>query len=60
MTAVLFTPSFVLIVTFTRRLVEIVYTRRSVARLCLTPCDPVDYSSPGYSVHGILQERTLE
>ena len=23
-------------------------------------CDPVDFSLPGYSVHGILQARTLE
>ena len=29
-------------------------------RLCLTPCDPMDYSLPGSSVHGILQARILE
>ena len=23
-------------------------------------CDPMDYSPPGFSVHGILQARTLE
>ena len=23
-------------------------------------CDPMDYSSPGFSVHGILQTRILE
>ena len=23
---------------------------------CLTLCDPMDYSSPGSSVHGILQQ----
>ena len=28
--------------------------------LCPTPCDPVDQSPPGSSVHGILQARTLE
>ena len=28
--------------------------------LCLTPCDPMAYSPPGSSVHGILQARTLE
>ena len=28
--------------------------------LCLTFCDPMDYSPPGSSVHGILQARTLE
>ena len=32
----------------------------SVAKLCLTLCDPVDCSPPGSSVHGILQARILE
>ena len=27
---------------------------------CLTLRDPMDYSLPGSSVHGILQARTLE
>ena len=27
---------------------------------CLTLCDPMDCSSPGSSVHGILQTRILE
>ena len=27
---------------------------------CLTFCDPMNYSPPGFSVHGILQARTLE
>ena len=27
---------------------------------CLTLCDPVDCSLPGFSVHGILKARTLE
>ena len=27
---------------------------------CLTLCDPVDCSLPGFSVHGILQARILE
>ena len=27
---------------------------------CLTPCDPTDWSPPGFSVHGVLQARTLE
>ena len=31
-----------------------------VAQLCLTLCDPIDYSPPGSSVHGILQARILE
>ena len=30
------------------------------AQLCLTLCDPMDYSPPGSSVHGILQTRILE
>ena len=31
-----------------------------VRQLCLTLCDPVDCSPPGFSVHGILQARILE
>ena len=31
-----------------------------VAQSCLILCDPVDCSSPGSSVHGILQVRILE
>ena len=27
---------------------------------CLTLCDPMDYSPPGSSVHGILQARILK
>ena len=34
--------------------------RALVFQLCWTPCDPVDYSLPGSSVHGILQARILE
>ena len=30
-----------------------------VAQLCLPLCNPMDGSSPGSSVHGILQERIL-
>ena len=29
-------------------------------QLCPTFCDPMLYSPPGSSVHGILQARTLE
>ena len=32
----------------------------SVAQLCPTLCDPIDYSLPGFSVHGVLQARVLE
>ena len=30
------------------------------AQSCLTLCNPMDYSPPGSSVHGILQARILE
>ena len=30
---------------------------KKVAQLCLTLCNPMDYSLPGSSVHGILQTR---
>ena len=32
----------------------------SVTKSCLTLCDPMDYSPPGFSVHGISQARILE
>ena len=31
-----------------------------VTQSCPTLCDPMDYSPPGSSVHGIFQERILE
>ena len=31
-----------------------------VTQSCLTLCDPMDSSLPGFSVHGILQTRILE
>ena len=31
-----------------------------IAQLCLTLCNPMDYSPPGSSVHGIIQARILE
>ena len=34
--------------------------KSSVVQSCLTLCDPMDWGLPGSSVHGILQERTLE
>ena len=34
--------------------------RAKPLQLRLTLCDPMDYSPPGSSVHGILQARTLE
>ena len=32
----------------------------SVAQSCPALCDPIDYSPPGFSVHGIIQARILE
>ena len=37
-----------------------VKSESGVARLCPTPSDPMDYSLPGPSVHGIFQARVLE
>ena len=31
-----------------------------VAQSCLTLCDPMDYSLPGFSVHGTFQARVPE
>ena len=31
-----------------------------VIQLCTTLCDPMDYSLPGSSIHGIFQARILE
>ena len=31
-----------------------------VAQSCLTLFDPIDCSPPGFSVHGLIQARTLE
>ena len=31
-----------------------------ITQLCLTLCNPMDYSPPGSSVYGILQARILE
>ena len=33
--------------------------KMSVAQLCLALCDPVDYSLPGSSVHGLRHIRIL-
>ena len=32
----------------------------SVTQLCLALCNPMDYSQPGSSLHGILQARILK
>ena len=36
------------------------YISAKSLHLCLTLCNPMDYSLPGSSVHGILQKRVLE
>ena len=37
-----------------------VKSESEVVQLCLTPSDPMDFSPPGSSVHGIFQARVLE
>ena len=37
-----------------------VKSESEVAQSCPTPSDPIDYSLPGSSVHGIFQARVLE
>ena len=37
-----------------------VKSESEVAQLCPTPSDPMDYSLPGSSIHGIFQARVLE
>ena len=34
--------------------------KKEVAQSCLTLCDPMDCSLPGFSIHGIFQARILE
>ena len=36
------------------------WVRAKLLQSCLTVCDPTDCSSPGSSVHGILQARILD
>ena len=36
------------------------YTLAKSLQLCLTLCDPLDWSPPGSFVHGVLQARILE
>ena len=37
-----------------------VKSESEVTQSCLTLCDPMDCSLPGFSVHGIFQARVLE
>ena len=41
-------------------LIKYVKVKLLIAQSCPTLCDFMDYSSPGSSVHGILQARILE
>ena len=36
------------------------YAHAKSLQSCPTLCDPVDYSPPDFSVHGILQARILD
>ena len=40
--------------------IKSVKSESEVAQLCLTLCDPMDCSLPGFTVHGIFQARILE
>ena len=40
--------------------VSLIYLWSEVAQSCPTLCNPMDYSLPGSSVHGIFQARVLE
>ena len=37
-----------------------VKSESEVGQSCLTLCDPMDCSLPGFSIHGIFQARVLE
>ena len=39
---------------------QMVRKEREVAQSCLTLCNPMDCSLPGFSVHGIFQATVLE
>ena len=42
------------------RLGGFLFSESEIAQLCLTLCNPMDYSLPGSSIHGIFQTRILE
>ena len=50
--------SFSLLISFTSNVLIVVVVR--AAQSCLTLCDPLYSSPPGFTVHGILQARILE
>ena len=53
-------PETVLRPTIKGQKVDTATATAKLLQLCLTLCDPIDGSPPGFSVHGILQARTLE
>jgi len=53
--------------TFVDKVISLLFNMLSAAaaaakslQLCLTLCNPLDSSPPGYPIPGILQARTLE
>ena len=40
--------------------IEVAAAAAKSLQLCLTLCDPIDSNPPGFTIPGILQERTLE
>ena len=51
--------------TFVGKVMSLLFNMLSAAaakslQSCLTLCDPIDSSPPGFSVPGILQARTIE
>ena len=48
---------------FKNKMISTMYRIESeseVAQSCPTLCDPMDYSQPGSSIHGIFQARVLD
>ena len=41
-------------------MISLLESESDIAQSCLTLCDPMDCSLPGFSVHGIFQARVLE
>ena len=42
------------------KVTQFIYIHVLAIQSCLTLCDPMDRSSPGSSVHGIIQAKILE
>ena len=50
----------VVLVSGVQRSDSVLYLCAKLLQSCLTLCDTMDCSPPGFSVHGILQEKTLD